>query len=183
MAIKTKKDIKCKKSTQSQESKPKGKKTAREVAKYPGLNPKFFSKVKQEFHDIDYIDELSPKDKEYLSSFMEEKLGARFNHGGKVHHKSKTSKREIYTENNARQRDVYAQGRASGRKIDIDPEIAMDMWQERYMDTDFESIMLKADEVPELMSKREFIKLMSSGAILPFEMVAFYIDFYKLEES
>jgi hypothetical protein len=112
---------------------------------------------------------------------MEEKLGARFNHGGKVHHKSKTSKREIYTENNARQRDVYAQGRASGRKVDIDPEVAMDMWQERYMDMNFEEAILKEKEVPELMSKREFIRLMSSGAVLPFEMVAFYIDFYKLE--
>jgi hypothetical protein len=112
---------------------------------------------------------------------MEEKLGARFNHGGKVHHKSKTSKREIYTENNARQRDVYAQGRASGRKVDIDPEVAMDMWQERYMDMNFEEAILKEKEVQELMSKREFIRLMSSGAVLPFEMVAFYIDFYKLE--
>ena len=181
MANKTKKATRVTESTTSKKNKPSGATTARATSKHPGLNPKLFSRIKQEFHDIDYAEQLSEKDKDYLSSFMEEKLGARFNHDGKKHHKTKSSKRGIYNENNARQRDTYSLGRATGKMVDIDPEIAVGIWQEKYLNYDFEESMIPEKEVPELLTKREFNKLLKDGAELPFEMMAFYIDYYDID--
>ncbi len=181
MATKANKNVKRKKSTPSKKNKPQGATSARKTNKLAGLNPRLFSKIKQEFHDIDYAKDLPPKLQEYMASFMEESLGARFNHDGKKHIKSKANKKKIYTENNARQRDTYALTRATGRMVDIDPEIAVSIWQERYLDHDFEDSMLKQEEKPELLTKREFKKLLDSGAEIPFEMLAFYMDYYDLE--
>lgn len=181
MAIKTKKNIKRKKGTPSKKGKPSRTTSIRETSKLAGLNKRYFSKVKQEFHDIDYTDQLNPKEKEFLSAFMEEKLGARFNHSGKKLHKSKSSKREIYKENNARQRDTYAQGRATGRIIDIDPETAMGLWQERYVNHNYEDEMFKPKEEAGLMSKREYQRLLDSGADIPEDMQIFYTMYYDLE--
>jgi hypothetical protein len=183
MAIKTKKNVKRKKVTPSKKGKPARTASARETSKFAGLNKRYFSKVKQEFHDIDYSDKLSYKEKEFLSSFMEEILGARFNHNGKKLNKTKSSKREIYNENNARQRDTYAQGRATGRMVDIDPEVAMSVWQERYINHNYEDDMFKPKEEIGLMTKREYQRLVDSGADIPEDMVIFYTMYYDLEET
>jgi hypothetical protein len=183
MAIKTKKDVKRKKGTPSKKGKPSRTTTIRETSKLAGLNKRYFSKVKQEFHDIDYADELNQKEKEFLSSFMEENLGARFNHSGKKLNKSKSSKREIYNENNARQRDTYAVGRASGGMVDIDPEVAVSIWQERYVNHNFEDEMFKPKEEIGLMTRREYQRLVDSGADIPEDMVLFYTMYYDLEQS
>ncbi len=181
MAAKANKESKRKKSTPSKKNKPTGAASARKADKLAGLKPRFFSRVKQEFHDIDYADSLPQKAQEFLSSFQEESLGARFNHSGKKHYKTKASKRKIYNENNARQRDVYSVYRAAGRMVDIDPEIAIQIWQENHVDYDYEERMLQEQETPELMTKKEFKTLMDSGAEIPFEMFAFYMDYYDLK--
>ena len=144
-----------------------------------GLNKRKFSKVKQEFHDIDYADQLNDKDKLFLSSFMEEHLGARLNHCGKKHNKSKASKRAIYNQNNARQRDVYSQTKATGRLLD-NPETAIQIWQERYMDVNFEEIMLAKEPAQTIMTRREWIRLLDSGADISEEMRIFYMMYYDL---
>jgi hypothetical protein len=87
----------------SNQSKPKPR---RNSAKYPGLEKSLCRRVVREYMDQDYIDKLSPKEKEWLSSFNEEWLSANFNHKGKKLHKSKAKKREIYNRNNARNRDL-----------------------------------------------------------------------------
>lgn len=135
--------------------------------------------MKQEFHDIDYVDQLSDKDKKYLSTFMEENLGANLNHQGRKINKTKEQRKSIFDANNARQRDIYAIMRASGRMVDIDPELVMNEWQERYSDPEADAPELTEKE-NELLTKREFIHLMKTGAIVPDSLVNFYKKLYKI---
>jgi hypothetical protein len=93
------------------------KKTTRDKKKNPGLNKHLFSRVKQEYHDYDYIDKLSEKEKQWLSTFTEEYLGARLNHKNKKLHRTKKLKRDCFNRNNARQRDTYAIARATNALI------------------------------------------------------------------
>lgn len=175
MGKKIKKNTGRKKSNSRKKKKQAGRKTIRAATKNAALTKRFFSKVKQEYHDFDYIHQLSEKDKAYLNSFIEEKLNARFNHDGKKLHKTKAQKRAIYTENNARQRDMYSNSKAQGMVIDIDPEKAMDVWQERYINPEFEPIV---EETPELLTKQEYLKLKKSGASIPQDMIDFYEQYY-----
>jgi hypothetical protein len=95
--------------------------TKRSKTKHPGLHKRFFSKIKQEYHDIDYINKLSEEDKEYLSSFMDEYLGANFTYNSKKIHKKKMYKTKSYNAHNARQRDIFSIERAKGcLAIDLD---------------------------------------------------------------
>jgi hypothetical protein len=80
-----------------------------------GLDKSKFSKIKQEFHDVEeYIHKLNQEQREWLSRFMWEDLGANLNHSEKKLHKSKKSIKNIYDRNNARNRDIYARQRAQG---------------------------------------------------------------------
>lgn len=81
--------------------------TKRDRIQYVGLKPHYFPKTKKELIDFDYLDKLSPEELEWLSSFMEEWAGARFNHPYQKHHKGIQAKREIYRSNNSRNRDLY----------------------------------------------------------------------------
>lgn len=188
MARKSKKNVSRKKRIGLSSGKKKRRTTAREIAKFAALNPRFFSRVKQEFHDFDYIDKLDDKNKALLNSFIEETLNARFNHNGKKLYKSKKAKREMYRDNNSRQRDVTSLGKARGKYIDIDPNVYIEHEQSRLIDQhlhilDFEDAILKPEETPGLLTKREFIKLMDSGAYVPMEIIAFYEEYYNLPEE
>lgn len=99
----------------------------RDVTPFPGLDKKLFSKVKQEYHDIDYSHTLSDKDKKWLSQFMEEHLGAQLKeetlknkYNRKPFHKSKKHKKDCFDRNNARQRDIYGLNKATGTLDDYD---------------------------------------------------------------
>lgn len=70
--------------------------------------------------DQDYIDSLSPEEKDWLNRFNEEWLGANFNHPGQVIHDSPEAKREIYNRNNARNRDLIGQLKAQNKLLDND---------------------------------------------------------------
>src|ERR1700675_796652 len=84
------------------------------MSKFPGLDPKMNTRIRQNSIDQDYIDKLSEKEKQWLNNFMEESVGANFNHEGKKHYKTKAEKRKIYTENNARNRDIMSRVSAIG---------------------------------------------------------------------
>lgn len=92
--------------------KPSNKK--RNQTKTPGLEKRLFSKIKQEYHDIDYVDKLSDAEKKFMSTFMEEWLGARLNHSGKKMHRKKAERKRVFDMNNARQRDIYSLSKAQG---------------------------------------------------------------------
>lgn len=96
------------------------KKTNRSKAKYPGLEKRFTSRIRQEYLDYDYLDKLSDKDKEWLNNFTEEYLGANFKHPGKKMHKRKREQRELYNNNNARNRCAYGTSKVTGSVINYD---------------------------------------------------------------
>lgn len=179
MAKKAPSNKKHKKVTQIKKNKQKRKQTARDAVKNPGLEKRYFSKIKQEVHEIDYAHKLSEKDKAFLSSFNEETIGSRFNHNGKKHYKSKRAKKEIYTENNARNRDQFSISRATGTMVDIDPEVAISIWQEKYVNFDFEEQMLKEPDEAEILTERQYRRLVEDGASIPEEMRLFYEKLFK----
>jgi hypothetical protein len=84
------------------------KKPRRNNVAYPGLDKSVNRRVIREYMDQDYVDKLSPEEKQWLSNFNEEWLSANFNHKGKKLHKTKAKKREIYNRNNARNRDLMS---------------------------------------------------------------------------
>lgn len=91
-------------------------KKRRDKSKNPGLNKRFFSRIKQEYHDIDYADQLTEEEKEWLSNFMEEDLGANFKHKGE-RIMDKEGEKESYRRNNSRNRDLYSLKKGVGLMI------------------------------------------------------------------
>ena len=94
-------------------------KKKRETKKYPALEKNLYSKIKQEYFDIDYVDQLNEKEKAWLNTFMDEHLNARMNHKGQKLHESKEKQRDIFHRNNARNRDLLSLAKATGT---LDPE-------------------------------------------------------------
>lgn len=94
----------------------------RDKTKTPGLEKNLFSKIKQEYFDIDYIEKLSESEKLWLSQFMEEYLGANVSkdrmqrvYGKDVLHKEDVKRKNCFNMNNARNRDVYSVSRVTGK--------------------------------------------------------------------
>lgn len=110
------------------------KKTRYSKTKNVGLKKEFFSKIKQEYHDIDYYHTLDDKSKDWLSRFMQEDLGANFTHKGKRIYRKKKDEKACYDRNNARQRDIYGIAKATGKTVDIDFEIDNEDVDESYED-------------------------------------------------
>lgn len=111
---------------------PRKKASIRDKIRNVGLDGRKFSKIKQEYHDLDYIDQLSPEEKNWMSRFMEEYLGARVKHSGKKVHKdlrTKAGRKRLYDANNARNRDMYSLARATGLLNDADPGEAIEAIQ------------------------------------------------------
>lgn len=79
-----------------------------------------------------------------MSSFMEEDLGARFNHDSKKIYKKKSKKRDSYNRNNARNRDIYSIAKASGKISDVSTEDAVQYWEETYVDNNYEDQLIDA---------------------------------------
>jgi len=104
-------------STQSKITGKQNKKTARHST---GTEKNYFSRIKQEFFDIDYWNKLTKKEKDYLAQFMHEFLGANLDQENPIHDKNKYAK-DIYNSNNSRNRDIYARTRAGGMLSSIDP--------------------------------------------------------------
>ena len=96
----------------------KKKKTRRSKLKYPTLNLKYNTKVRQEYLDYDYIDSLSDEEKQFLDDFNKEYYCATL---GKQRDKGKNNRfvnsenytdvvkemKEIQHQNYARTMDVY----------------------------------------------------------------------------
>lgn len=114
MATKTSKK---KQNSRKNKKNKKVEKTARkkrDTAAYPGLDKRLFSRVKQEYHDIDYADKLNPEDKQWMSDFMTEWLGANLKEGATKMHKRPKQRKRVFDMNNARNRDTISNTRAMG---------------------------------------------------------------------
>jgi hypothetical protein len=77
-------------------------------------------RIHQEYHDIDYAHKLSPEEKEWLSRFMDETLASRSCDDGDDHYSSPEDRRRIYTESNARRRDIYGVEKVRRRLRSLD---------------------------------------------------------------
>lgn len=91
------------------------KKSRRVKSKFSALKKEYTLKTRLELLDYDYVDKLSDKDKQWLANFTDEYLHVNFNHSGKKFYKSKTKKREIYNQNNSRNRDIFAREMAQNK--------------------------------------------------------------------
>lgn len=159
--------------------------TRKDASRHSGLDKKFFSRIKQEYFDIDYIDQLSEKEKEWLSSFMEEDLGARFQHNGKKIYRRKSDARKSYTRNNARNRDQYGIAKATGKAVDVHPDQAFQYWEENYIDNDYEDKLADSIESPKkkaLLSLEEYLKFKEKNQLSK-EAIEFYEEYYKINEK
>jgi hypothetical protein len=82
-------------------------KKRRDKVKYPGLNKQYTTRIRQEYLDMDYIDQLSEDDKKWLNRFFEEELNSQFKNDGTDLNKTKEERKKIYDRNNAQNRDLY----------------------------------------------------------------------------
>lgn len=88
------------------------KKTNRSKQKYPSLTRKYNSRVRQEYLDYDYIDQLSDEEKQFLEDFNKEYYEARVGKqkdAGKKNRftKGKKAVKEAQSNNNKRNSDLY----------------------------------------------------------------------------
>jgi len=124
-------------------------KKKRDLRKYPGLDKTLFSKIKQEYHDIDYAHKLNDNEKKWLSQFMEEDLGAQLNpdtlkskYNRKALNKTKTQRKGCFDRNNHRNVDIYGVGRATGRLADIKAP-AIESYLEEQDQESYEDYLIK----------------------------------------
>lgn len=66
---------------------------------------------------LTYANELPDKAKKWLAEFTEEYVGANFNHGGVIRHKTKKHKKNCYDRNNSRNRDILTRSKAQGSAV------------------------------------------------------------------
>lgn len=115
----------------------------RSKSKYPNLDPKLNLKRRQELIDFDYLDKLSPSEKEWLNKAMGEYMGASFKkddlgrHSKTNIHKKERVK-EVYDANNARNRDIFIK-KASTQGLDYFDNNQLDDLREKdlYSDVNF----------------------------------------------
>jgi len=176
MAKKVQKHTKRKKVAQSKKGKRSGRPSIRSTTSYPALQQRFYSKIKQEYFDIDYLDKLDPKALKILNEFMEETLNARFNHPGTKRLKTKAQKKVSMDANNARNRDLYSIIRATGMFSDVPAEQALEDFQTGQYENcaeipdPYETEQTK----PELLTEEEYNKLVASGVKFTKEVSEFY---------
>lgn len=87
----------------------------RSKTKHPALKKNKNTKVRQELIDYDYLDKLSPEEKDWLNKFTEEYVCGSFikNNNGtyskkKNLHKTKEQRNDSWTRNNKRNNDTYS---------------------------------------------------------------------------
>ena len=91
------------------------KKTKRKNTRWPALNPQVNLKIRKDELEIDYLDKLSDKEKDWLNKFNEEYVNGSFEKKKKNRlHKTKKAELECYKRNNDRNNDVLAKGKVKG---------------------------------------------------------------------
>ena len=84
------------------------------------MKKQYNSKIKHEYLDQDYIEELSEQEKDWLNKFNEEYYGASLDYKqlDNNFHNNERLKKDCTDRNNARNRCVYGLAKATGRIID-----------------------------------------------------------------
>ncbi len=82
------------------------KKSKRNKEKYPGLNKKLTTRIRREFHDVDYVHLLNDSEQAFLNKFLEEELNTAFKNDGTDFNKTKEERKKIYDRNNKQNSDL-----------------------------------------------------------------------------
>lgn len=114
--------------------KPKKVKSPRDSVKNAALVKKFNSRVRQEYIDQDYLDQLNPEELAWLNKFMSEYNNASFNNDSTDLDQSPEGRKEAYDRNNARNRCMFGltKGKVANTKLieygsEIEDELAQDI--------------------------------------------------------
>ena len=99
---------------QQKKERKKGK-NRRSLQLYPALKKEYNLVIRQDCFDQDYINKLSPDEKDWLNRFNEEYINANFKHKGRRLHRTKKLKRDCENRNNMRNRDIYGLAKRDGR--------------------------------------------------------------------
>lgn len=89
-------------------------KTPRNKEKYAALNVRRQVPNRRDLLDMDYLDKLSPSEKDWLNRALEETVISNFNHHGKIIDGSPEAKKRAYDANNARNRCEYTRAKHRG---------------------------------------------------------------------
>jgi hypothetical protein len=95
------------------------KQNRRSKAKYPALYPEYNLKTRTDLIEIDYLDQLTDAEKDWLNRFNEEYVNANFNHKGKLVQRKKAHRKDSYDRNNARNRDILTREKAMGHDVSL----------------------------------------------------------------
>lgn len=103
----------------------------RERDKYRALNPIYTLKTRVDLIDADYLDKLTPKEKDWLNKFTEEYTHANLDVDDLENnlHNTQVLKKDCFDRNNARNRCIYTQQKAMGNLNyieDLDENILKD---------------------------------------------------------
>jgi hypothetical protein len=98
------------------------KKNKRQRTKYPALKPELNLRTRYELIDYDYISLLSEEDKKWLNDFTEEYVNASLDSKNLENnlHNTDELKKDCYSRNNARNRDILTRAKASGGYVSLD---------------------------------------------------------------
>lgn len=134
----------------------KKKKTKRSEAEYPGIDKHLNLKIRQDSYDQDYIDQLTDKEKAWLSKFNEEYVSASFKKGKKHLHRTNKLKKSVYDANNARNRCDYSLAKAK-KKLADSKEINSGIEANRNSTiNDTENTIIELLDLKDRISKRRF---------------------------
>lgn len=97
-----------------EEKKGKKPKIPRNKEKFPALNAKRAVFNRRDLLQVDYLDKLNDREKDWLNRFNEEFVIANFNHKGRSLDKTKKAKKAAYDSNNARNRCLYNKAKSTG---------------------------------------------------------------------
>lgn len=153
-------------------------------------------KVRKELIDADYLDQLSEEEYLWYAQFTNEWAGAAISktRGGKVKrghiHRTNKQAKEIYDANNRRNNDIHGVTNANHLLTELktrigseDDENELRMVTNVNLTEDAVIATIEREEVEsiEILTKREYISLIKSGANVPQDMKDFYNKQYKLE--
>jgi len=160
------------------------------------VNPKYAPKVRKDLLDADYLDTLDEETFKWYAQFTDEwSAGAiKKDSMGRITrghiHRTNALAKELYDANNKRNNDIYGVSKANGLVQNLDMVVGEnnETIENKLINnvnlTELainESIDNKVQDENELLTKREFLKMVKNGAKIPQEMFDFYKKYYNLE--
>ena len=165
------------------------------------LNPKYATRVRKDLLDADYLKQLNEEELKWYAQFTDEWTAGAISKGktgivkpGHIHRTNKQAK-ELYDANNKRNNDVFGVTKANFLMTELNTKVGVEdseiesrqitnvnlTEQAVIAQLDDSKDELKIIENDELLTKREFLKMIKHGAKIPEDMFNFYKKKYKLE--